>query len=237
MANFSMHLRGAAIGSGICATLFLGADLVRPHEVLLLWVLGTAGGLLPDIDLDHSEPSKLVFTGLGLLFAFLIMFNRVPYYSLIELWLTWAFVYATVRYLGWRLFSDFTVHRGVFHTLIAAMFFGFSITVIAYRVFDFPALLSWLCGLFIIIGYLIHLALDELYSVDFMNMRLKRSAGTALKLVDTRDWTGTALLMAAATLMLFMTPPLTILGNALLNAQPYITLGQRLLPEGMWFSF
>lgn len=237
MANFTMHLTGAALGSGVISTLFLAAGLATPQDTILLWALGTAGGLLPDVDLDHSGPAKLMFTGLGLFFAFLLMFNRAAHYSLLEMWLLWGFVYGVVRYLGWRVFSDLTVHRGVFHTLIAAAFFGFATAAIAYRALDLEAQLSWWCGLFVIIGYLIHLILDEVYSVDFINKRLKRSAGTAFKWVDTKDWTGTMLMAAAALLALFMGPSPAVLSDALLTSEPYWLLGQRLWPEGMWFVF
>jgi hypothetical protein len=37
------------------------------------------------------------------------------------------------------------------------------------------------------IGFLTHLVLDEIYSVDVMDVHIKKSFGTALKLVDTRN--------------------------------------------------
>ncbi len=43
---------------------------------------------------------------------------------------------------------------------------------------------AWMAGLFVFIGFLIHLILDEIYAVDFSGARLKRSFGSALKLFD-----------------------------------------------------
>ena len=51
---------------------------------------------------------------------------------------------------------------------------------------------AWLAGGFMAIGYLTHLILDEIYSVDVMDTRLKASFGTALKLIDPRHPGATA---------------------------------------------
>jgi hypothetical protein len=55
-------------------------------------------------------------------------------------------------------------------------------------------------------GYLVHLGLDELYSVDVHNRRLKKSWGTALKLYDYHHPRNSAI-MAAAVLALLLASP------------------------------
>ena len=85
MANFKTHLAVAAVGSGLLATVCLGAGMSDPQEVVTLSVVGTIGGLLPDVDLDHSNPTKLMFTALAIVFAFLVAFNRAAQCSIIEL--------------------------------------------------------------------------------------------------------------------------------------------------------
>jgi hypothetical protein len=40
---------------------------------------------------------------------------------------------------------------------------------------------SWLAGSFVALGYLTHLCLDEIASVDLLGNRVKRSFGSALK--------------------------------------------------------
>ena len=55
------------------------------------------------------------------------------------------------------------------------------------RVLGQPAAQAWLTGLFLFIGFLIHLALDEIYSVDVEGRTIKKSFGTALKLFDTHS--------------------------------------------------
>ncbi|MDM8546765.1 metal-dependent hydrolase [Candidatus Venteria ishoeyi] len=236
MANFKMHLGVAAIGSGMVATLCLGAGLASVQEVAILSLLGTIGGLLPDIDLDHSTPTRLMFTALGLLLAFLAMFFKAAHYSVLELWLVWGATYLAVRYLAWRMFSDLTSHRGIFHSLAAALFFCFLGTAIAYHQFDAPRLTAWLVGFFLLLGYIIHLALDEIYSVDFENRRLKRSFGTALKLIDSRHLNNSGMMLGFVLLLFFMTPDFSPVTDALSNANTWQQLGSHLLPQGTWFA-
>ena len=107
-----------------------------------------------------------MFTALAMVLAFIAVFHYTAIYSIVELWLLGAGVYVLVRYLGWRVFAAFTVHRGIFHSIVAALFFGFAATTLSYTVFDFSQLRSWTVGVFLTLGYVLHLVLDELYSID-----------------------------------------------------------------------
>ena len=92
-----------------------------------------------------------------------------------------------VRYLLFKVFNSLTVHRGIFHSLLAASFFALIIACISFQFLKQNATFSWISGAFIAIGFIIHLLLDEVYSVDIANKRLKRSFGTALKLYGYRS--------------------------------------------------
>ena len=65
---------------------------------------------------------------------------------------------------------------------------------------------SWAIGFFLFFGYTIHLVLDEVYSADLLNSRVKRSFGTALKLVDYGN-IGTSSVMVAAMLAAYLMAP------------------------------
>jgi len=236
MANFKTHLAVAAVGSGLLATVCLGAGMSDPQEVVTLSAVGTIGGLLPDVDLDHSSPSKLMFTALAIVFAFLVAFNRAAHYSIIELWLVWAVSYGAIRYLACRLFAQLTIHRGIFHSLVAAFFFCFLATSLSYSVFDLNALFAWSIGFFILFGYILHLLLDELFSVDFLNTRLKSSFGTAFKIADFNNARTSLMMTAASLLAFFMTPRAQPFTAWIMNKQTYLNIADRFLPETMWFS-
>ena len=211
MANLKPHLTVAAMGSGLLATACIGADMHDKHEILALLVVGTIGGLLPDIDLDHSGPAKVMFTVVALVFAFMVAFNRAPSSSIVELWAAWGLSYGVVRYVAWRTFSRLTVHRGIFHSLVAAFFFWFLGTALSYHLFDLQPLFAWSIGFFIFFSYVIHLFLDELFSVDLEGARLKRSFGTALKLGDSRRPLSNLLMLITMLILVPWVPPWGVL--------------------------
>ena len=83
---------------------------------------------------------------------------------------------------------------------------------------------------------MVHLALDELYSVDFSDNRIKRSFGTALKIFEYRNLKVSGM-MAAATLALFvMVPSVNLFVDDLRSRDLGGLIAHRLLPEGHWFG-
>lgn len=110
-------------------------------------------------------------------------------------------LYLVVRYLAGALFSRFTVHRGIWHSLLAAGLCGLAAAALSFRLLDQPERLAWLHGLAVTVGFVIHLALDECYSVDLTGARIKRSFGTAIKPFDWKVPGNTlAMLMAGLAL-------------------------------------
>jgi hypothetical protein len=236
MADFKTHISSAAAVSGICASLCLGAELINPTEMLILWAAGTIGGILPDIDADNSAAIRTLFTLFALLSAFIMTYQQTSEFAVIELWLLWITIYLLVRYLVMAVFKDFTVHRGIYHSLLAGILFWFGVTAMSHIFFDMSALLAWLVGFFIFIGYTVHLLLDEFYSVDFAHRRLKRSWGTAFKLADFRNFPASFLMSIAAGLLFLYTPPPQPFAGALLNPVTWQRLSDNLLPTGPeWF--
>ena len=99
-----------------------------------------------------------------------------------------------------------------------------------------PAGVAWLGAAFMFVGYLTHLTLDEIYSVDVMDTRLKSSFGTALKFFDRRHFYA-SLGMAAATLgAIVISPPTATFVDGLSSRSLWSGLEQRLLPPDKWFG-
>ena len=84
-------------------------------------------------------------------------------------------------------------------------------------------------------GYIVHLLLDELFSVDLLNSRLKSSFGTALKIADFHNARTSLLMTAAALLMFFSTPSAQPFLDWVTNKQTYLNIADRFLPEALWF--
>jgi membrane-bound metal-dependent hydrolase YbcI (DUF457 family) len=236
MANFKTHISVAAALSGVLATGFLAARVAEPKDVWLYFAMGTVGGILPDIDADHSIPGRMFFSFFALVVAFLMLFSRAGMYSIVELFLLWVVTYVVVRYVIFKLFARFSVHRGVFHSLLAAIFFGFLTTSLTYHLFRLSAIGAWMCGLFVSVGYVMHLVLDEIYSVDLTGARVKRSFGTALKLISA-DVKATTCLVLATIVVFYTTPSAEKFVHAVLNFDTYKSVKGQLLPKAGWFKW
>lgn len=236
MANFKTHLSVASTLSGILAIGCLEAGLATPRDVLAYFAAGTMGGILPDIDSDHSTPIQLIFSAFAVALAFITVFSKAGTYSIVELALIWLFVYVVIRYVACKIFAKFTVHRGIFHSLLAALFFWLLTTALTYHVFALSPLHAWLTGGFVGLGYVMHLALDELYSVDLMGASVKKSFGTALKIASFRNIKATLVLsLATMGLLYFATPQYDVLLHTLGNWRIYDTIQHKLLPKDRWF--
>jgi hypothetical protein len=229
MANFNTHLGVAAVGSGMLATLCLQVGFVDAKDALLLATLGVIGGILPDIDLHYSHPSRILFSLLGIIVAFLWVFSAEDHLSIIELWGAGLGIYLFVRFPIWALFQSFTVHRGSIHSVATAILFCFMTTVISYHFFSKSPFIAWLLGLFIFLGFILHLLLDEIYSVDFMGHRLKRSFGTALKLFDFKERISSVVIIALSIGVWFFTPDASQFIDTLTSSETYQLIQKRLL--------
>jgi membrane-bound metal-dependent hydrolase YbcI (DUF457 family) len=237
LANFKTHLTLASTLSGVLAIGCLQGGMATPQDVWVYFAAGTMGGILPDIDSDHSIPIQIIFSFFATVLAFLTVFSKAGVYSIAELCFLWIGVYVAIRYVVCKLFARFTVHRGVFHSLLAALFFWFLATAVAYHGFAMPAFNAWLLGCFVGMGYIIHLTLDELYSVDLMGATLKKSFGTALKIVSL-TYIKATIFLSIATLLLFYfaTPKYDVFIQTLRNSHIYSSIHDKLLPKGDWFT-
>jgi hypothetical protein len=206
MANFNTHLYIATAASMGAALVAVNVHLIANADMPWLIFLGALGGLLPDIDASNSRPVKLLFDVLALMgvAGVLQVFKNV--YDSYPLLLIVAGAYLSIRFVVFALFNRLTVHRGVFHSVLAAVFFALLMTCISYHFLHWDVLHAWLNGLFIALGFIVHLLLDELYSVDLANARMKKSFGTALKLFSHSNITASALI-AIFTMMLYWMAP------------------------------
>ena len=231
MANFNTHITVAAAGAGLLSVLCLQVGLATPKDALVLAVMGTIGGILPDIDLEHAYPSRIMFSLFGIIAAFLAIFSSEKNLSIVELWGVGLATYAVIRYPVWTLFYKYTSHRGSIHSIAAALFFSFLTTSFSYYILGKSAFMAWLYALIVFLGFVLHLTLDELYSVDFTDRRIKRSFGTALKLLDTRKPEKATLLVSLVIVAWVFAPSSKPFWDTLFSPETYKIIGARFLPE------
>lgn len=236
MANFATHIGAGTVVSGALAVFTLAADVVAPENLVAVTMAGVLGSVLPDIDLRDSRPSRLMFAGLAVFFSFAVLFNVAAKYSIAEMLIVWLGTLVLVRYGLHAIFHRLSVHRGIWHSLLAGVFSSVATAVVYYHVLGRHEGVAWLAAGFMMAGFLTHLILDEMYSVDVMDTRIKASFGTALKLVDTRNWAATSGMAAATVLVMYVAPSTQTFVDGMSSKNMWTGLQQRILPEGKWFG-
>ncbi len=191
MASYRGHLTFAGLlGAGYGSLALLEGNWDW-GTVLIAAGLTTLGGLLPDLDSDSGVPVRELF-GVSAAIAPILLFDRVRslcQQSTEQTVVVLAATYLFIRYVLAYVFKTFTVHRGMFHSIPALVIAGLA-TYVIYPSGDVRRRI-FLSGA-VMIGFLSHLILDEIYSVDFMGarLRLNKYAGSALKLVS-KSWPAT----------------------------------------------
>jgi hypothetical protein len=180
MAGFHTHITvSTLVGIGYAA---VGASVYE----LPLSTCAIAGGLcaicgiMPDLDSDHAVPARETLSFLAAV-APMLLFYRFHYEGLAteHLLLFGAPLYLLIRF-GFGQMLKVSVHRGMFHSIPAALIAG----LVAYELCDTGVSFGRSYkGIAAVIGYLTHLILDEIWAVELTGgrLRLKKSFGTAMK--------------------------------------------------------
>ncbi len=199
MADFKTHLTfSTLVGAGYGAGAYLMFD-VPPPTCILAGGLCAVSGMLPDIDSDSGVPMResLAF---GAAVVPMMLAGRLQQLGISSesIVLAGAAAYLFIRFIFARLLKMYTVHRGMFHSIPAAVIFG----ELAFLLASGDVNIRLYKAAAVVIGYLSHLALDELYSIEWARgrLRLKRSFGTALKVWGRRWWPNLATFAKLAVL-------------------------------------
>ncbi len=169
---------------GLLLSMISGAEV-------MIWIFGAVliGSFLPDLDIDEGVPFQILFGLMAAGFGGAVFFNfyqdGIRDLKLLIGLPVLAFV--IIRFVIGYVFKRFTRHRGMFHSVPAAVLAG----VGACWVLNFLEIEQQLCvlaGFAIGVGYVGHLVLDEIYStVNFHGLafRPKKSLGSALKFTSS----------------------------------------------------
>ena len=187
MADFRTHITASSVlgvAYGGAAHAFFDVPL---STSVLAGGLCAVSGMLPDVDSNSGRPLQ---EGLAFAAAVVPMMMVDRFQQLLwtpeSIVLAGAAVYVFVRFALGELLKRYTVHRGMFHSLPAAVIFG----QLAFLLASGDVSLRWYKAGAVVIGYLCHLGLDELYSIEWHRgrLRLKKSFGTALKVFSHSWW-------------------------------------------------
>jgi membrane-bound metal-dependent hydrolase YbcI (DUF457 family) len=236
MANFTTHIAVGTVVSGALATLTLAADVIAPENLVAVTMAGVLGSVLPDIDLKDSRPAQAMFGGLAVFLSFVVLFTVAYQFSIAEMWLIWLGTLVGVRFGGQALFHRFSYHRGIWHSILAAVFFWLLTAVVFKYALGRHEGVAWLAGGFMFMGYMTHLLLDEIYSVDVFDARIKSSFGTAIKLFDRKHMGDTAVVALMTVAAFAFSPPAKTFVDGITSRNLWTSLQQKLLPRDQtWF--
>jgi len=153
---------------------------------------------LPDLDSDSGVPVRELFS-LAAAIVPLLMLHRLRSlgFTTEQTIVLLGLIYVFIRYGIANVFRRYTVHRGMFHSVPGLLIAGLGVYLV-YNSAD--ELVRWFVAGGVMLGFLSHLVLDELCSVDFTGarVRLNKFAGSALKL-----WSPSAAATFVAYLLLF----------------------------------
>jgi membrane-bound metal-dependent hydrolase YbcI (DUF457 family) len=200
VGNFVHHLSGGMIAGAFCGA----ASYYNLHTSLAdataFGIIATVGSLLPDVDSPHSKPNDMAF-GLASVVAPIFIIQGMGYLSPSKMILSALAMYGVVKYGLRFMMSRFSVHRGMFHSIPAAIIWGATVYW-AFRLS--PPLIKNAAAASALLGFIVHLFIDEMFSfVNFEGVQVspKKSFGTALKFASSSLLATTAAYVIAGLLM------------------------------------
>ncbi|MBF0417123.1 MAG: metal-dependent hydrolase [Magnetococcales bacterium] len=236
MADFNTHLAVAAVSGGVAVTMMMVAGVADAQLGLSSFFAAMIGGVLPDVDAEESWTLDLAFTLFALLGSFFVMLSQAGQMSIGELVVLWLVSFLFIKLAVCELFIRCTVHRGIFHSLPAGVLFAGLTAALLYHLFRQPPWFCWVVGLFVAGGYLVHLLLDELYSLNlFGEGGVSSSLGTALKIWSADSWAALAMYLAAGMVVL-LTPGLPDVLARLFSRHTLEAIQLRMWPAEVWFG-
>jgi len=206
MASFEQHVNGAVVATGVAIVPLYSASLLNVNQSLIVLALGIIGGVLPDLDSDNSKPLQIVFKIFSIFLPLIILLSLFEHSSLVKLIGYWLLASVLLHLTVFKLFIKLTVHRGIFHSIPMGVVFGQITTYLFLNSLHYNLIFSTLAGIFISFGFMVHLLLDELVSLNALGLRVKKSFGTAFKLYDKNNIFGTLVLYIIIGLLFYFTP-------------------------------
>lgn len=181
MAGYREHISVSGmmgLGYAFAAVFVFGYSAVQAAiAAILTWI----AGMLPDLDSETGHPVREL-SGVTAAVAPMLVFQHSTSIGVSgdRSMLASLLIYGAVRYGGPSVLGKITVHRGMFHS-IPALLIASELTFLCYYSEELRVRLLMAVG--VGIGFLSHLVLDEMYSVQWngVRIRLKKSAGSALK--------------------------------------------------------
>jgi hypothetical protein len=187
MASFQTHLSFGLVLGAACVFAIVGLALAPAawNFFILIFLAASAGAIMPDMDSDTGVPFHITFGSLALAaggLTFMYMLKTVPDDILMIGAYTLGAIFTVWVILG-TIFKKFTIHRGMAHSIPSALLAGLAVFTVAVRTGLDPGE-SFLLGLSLSLGFVLHLVLDEVNSAVNFHGQVhvpNKALGSALK--------------------------------------------------------
>ena len=186
MSNFQTHITTSSVlgvGYGVVG-LMMGVPIT---SAVIGGGLCSLAGMLPDLDSDSGIPVRET-TNVAAAITPILLLDRFASVGMghEQMVVAAGGVYLFIRFGVTKIFKRFSVHRGMWHSIPAAFIastFGFMLCSCH------SSSLQWYKAAAVFLGFMSHLVLDELNSIEIKRgrLRFKRSFGTALKFWSRRS--------------------------------------------------
>lgn len=188
MADFKTHISTSTfIGCCYGAAGHYVFEVPIAHSIIATGLCSVAG-MLPDLDSNSGIPQREMLSFVSVIVPMLM----IPRFEALGLDAEQMVFVAGVLYVAIRfgiggLFRRYTKHRGMWHSIPAAMIAGLvTFMVCLSSDLDIRIFKAWA----VVVGFVTHLFLDEVYAVNWEGKlpRTKKSFGTAMKFWGTNNW-------------------------------------------------
>jgi len=177
MADFKKHTSVGLLWGLLISIVCFFAGYIDILQGVVATVLGIIGSGLPDIDSDTARPRRIILGILGITVPVILASSHFKGSRVETIFCIVLFSYLFLQYVLSYVFAKYTKHRGLFHSIPMMVLFGeLTFLMFSDSINQATLVYAGACAG----GYLSHLILDEIYSVDIMGCSIKRSFGTAL---------------------------------------------------------
>jgi len=186
--GFREHITGSTIvGVGYGAAAWYVGE-IPPLTCLLGTGLCSVAGMLPDLDSGPGIPMRESVAFAAAVIPVMLL-PRLEQFGLPTeaLIIACGAIYLLIRFGVTYLLKNFAVHRGMFHSVPSAAVAGLT-AFLAFAAED--PLHRYFVASAVVLGFLTHLILDEIWSVKLgmFGPKVKKSFGTAMKFHGKEAW-------------------------------------------------
>ena len=181
MAGYKEHIGFSGMLGLVWGTTATWVFGFTPVQGTIVFLLTWFAGMLPDIDSQTGRPVREIFGVVSVIGPLILMQHLISWGGDPErVLLIVLLFYIGLRNFGPLILGKLCVHRGMYHSVPALLIVALT-TFLFYKHDNVEVRLLMASG--VGIGFLSHLVLDEIYSVQWTGTRIKlaKSAGSALK--------------------------------------------------------